>query len=117
MLIASANGGSCPDTAYATVFVSPELLIWIPNAFTPNNDLKNDLFLPVFSDPTYVVSYSMMIFDRWGNLIFSTEDPLLGWDGRTKNTRAEVDTYVFRISVKGTDNIPHKYVGHVNLIR
>ena len=117
MLIASANGGSCPDTAYATVFISPELLIWIPNAFTPNNDLKNDIFLPVFSDPTYVTSYSMMIFDRWGNLVFSTEDPLLGWDGRTKSARAEVDTYVFRISVKGTDGIPHKYVGHVNLIR
>lgn len=117
MLVASLNGGSCPDTAYATVFISPELLIWIPNAFTPNNDLKNDIFLPVFSDPTYVTSYSMMIFDRWGNLVFSTEDPFLGWDGRTKSARAEVDTYVFRISVKGTDGIPHKYVGHVNLIR
>ncbi|MDQ3108515.1 MAG: PKD domain-containing protein, partial [Bacteroidota bacterium] len=117
MLIVSTANGSCPDTAYATVVISPELLIWIPNAFTPNNDQRNDIFLPVFSDPSYVTSYNMMIFDRWGNLIFSTEDPYLGWDGRTKSARAEIDTYVFRINVTGTDGIAHRYVGHVNLIR
>jgi gliding motility-associated-like protein len=117
MLIVTAANGTCPDTAYATVVISPELLIWIPNAFTPNNDLRNDIFLPVFSDPTYVTSYNMMIFDRWGNLVFNTDDPYLGWDGRTKSARAEVDTYVFRINVTGTDGIAHRYVGHVNLIR
>ncbi|CAN5434245.1 hypothetical protein BH09BAC5_BH09BAC5_01240 [soil metagenome] len=117
MLIVSAPNGSCPDTAYATVFISPELLIWIPNAFTPNNDTRNDYFLPVFSDPTYVTSYNMMIFDRWGNLVFDTDDQYHGWDGRTKNARAEVDTYVFRINVTGTDGINHRYIGHVNLIR
>jgi gliding motility-associated-like protein len=117
MLIVSAANGSCADTAYATVVISPELLIWIPNAFTPNNDLRNDIFLPVFSDPSYIISYNMMIFDRWGNLIFNTDDPYLGWDGRTKSARAEIDTYVFRINVTGTDGIAHRYVGHVNLIR
>ncbi len=116
MIVATANG-SCPDTAYATVVISPELLIWIPNAFTPNNDQRNDIFLPVFSDPFYITKYSMMIFDRWGNLIFDTADPFMGWDGRTKSARAEIDTYVFRINVTGTDGINHRYVGHVNLIR
>ncbi len=117
MLIVSAANGACPDTAYATVVISPELLIWIPNAFTPNNDQRNDIFLPVFSDPSYVTSYNLMIFDRWGNSVFSTDDPYQGWDGRTKTSKAEIDTYVFRINVTGTDGIGHRYVGHVNLIR
>lgn len=117
MLVVSTANGSCPDTAYATVLISPELLIWIPNAFTPNNDQRNDIFLPVFSAPNYVTTYNMMIFDRWGNLVFVTEDPYLGWDGRTKSARAEIDTYAFRINVTGTDGVAHRYVGHVNLIR
>jgi gliding motility-associated-like protein len=117
MLIVSTANGSCPDTAFATVVISPELLIWIPNAFTPNNDLRNDVFQPVFSDPEYIVSYNMMIFDRWGNQVFATDDPFLGWDGRMKSNRVETDTYVFRINVTGTDGVPHRYVGHVNLLR
>ncbi|CAN5859553.1 hypothetical protein BH11BAC7_BH11BAC7_28800 [soil metagenome] len=117
MLVVTTANGSCPDTAYATVLISPELLIWIPNAFTPNNDLRNDIFLPVFSDPSYVISYNMMVFDRWGNLVFITENPYAGWDGKTKGARAEIDTYAFRINVTGTDGIAHRYVGHVNLIR
>ncbi|HET6991964.1 MAG TPA: PKD domain-containing protein, partial [Bacteroidia bacterium] len=117
MLIASASNGACPDTAYATVFISPELLIWIPNAFTPNNDTKNDVFMPVFSDPTYIKTYEMLIFDRWGNMLFDTQDPYKGWDGKTKSDKAEIDTYVFRIMVEGTDGVPHRYIGHVNLIR
>ncbi len=97
--------------------IAPELLIWIPNAFTPNGDTKNEIFSPVFSDPSYIVKYQMLIFDRWGNLIFNTEDQYKGWDGKTKNEKAETDTYVFRILVRGTDGVDHKYIGHVNLIR
>ena len=117
MLIVSAPNGSCPDTAYEVVVISPELLIWIPNAFTPNGDLKNEIFLPVFSDPSYIVNYDMMLFDRWGNLIFRTDDPYKGWDGKMKSGKVESDVYVFKITVRGTDGVDHKYIGHVNLIR
>lgn len=117
MLIVNTPNGNCPDTAYEIVVISPELLIWIPNAFTPNHDGKNETFSPVFSDPAYIVKYEMLIFDRWGNMIFKTEDPYRGWDGKTKNERAETDTYVFRVMVRGTDGVDHKYIGHVNLIR
>ena len=117
MLIVSNANGSCPDTAYATLAVSPELLIWIPNAFTPNDDLKNDIFLPVFSDPSYIEYYDFKIFDRWGNLIFDTKNPLLGWDGSLNGVDVQIDSYVFRILVRGTDGLDHKYFGHVNLIK
>jgi gliding motility-associated-like protein len=117
MLVVSAPGGACPDTAYETIFVSPELLIWIPNAFTPNDNGNNDHFSPVFSDPSYVVSYQMRIFDRWGNMLFESTDPYRGWDGRFKGTVVPLDTYVYTVSVTGIDNIEHRYIGHVNMIR
>lgn len=117
MLIVSAAGGACPDTAYAEVIISPELLVWIPNAFTPNGNGRNDVFTPVFSDPTYVTKYELLIFDRWGNMLFRSDDPYKGWDGRNKGTMVEEDTYVYRVMVQGLDGISHRYIGHVNVIR
>jgi gliding motility-associated-like protein len=117
MLIVSAAGGACPDTAWGEVVISPELLIWIPNAFTPNGNGNNDVFMPVFSDASYVRQYQMLVFDRWGNLIFQTTNPLAGWDGKTNSSIAQIDTYVYKITVAGIDGIPHGYIGQVNLIR
>lgn len=117
MLIVSAAGGACPDTIWSEVVISPELLIWIPNAFTPNSNGQNDIFQPVFSDPTYVTSYELLVFDRWGNLLMQSNDPYQGWDGKYKGNPVQVDTYVYRVRVKGIDGIEHRYIGHVNLIK
>lgn len=116
-LIASGAGGACPDTITENVIVLPELLIWIPNAFTPNGDTKNDWFFPVFSDPAYVNQYNFMVFDRWGNLVFQTHDPVKGWDGYFKDMKVEAGVYVYRIALTGIDGVDHLYVGHINLIR
>lgn len=117
MLVVSAAGGVCPDTAYEQVIVTPELLVWIPNAFTPNGNGRNDIFSPVFSDPSYVAKYQLHIFDRWGNLLFESTDPYKGWDGRYKGTMVPMDTYVYTVSVTGLDGLEHRYIGHVNAIR
>lgn len=117
MLVVSAAGGACPDTAWAEVIISPELLVWIPNAFTPNGDGKNDIFMPVFSDPSYVTDYEFLVFDRWGNLLFNTNDPYKGWDGRVKGDTGQIDTYVFRCWVRGLDGKDHRFIGSINLIR
>ena len=117
MLIVSATGGACPDTAWGDVVIQPELLVWIPNAFTPNGDGKNDVFTPVFSDPAYVTGYELLIFDRWGNLLFTSQDPAKGWDGRMSNDPVQIDTYVYRVWVRGIDGNAQRFIGHVSLIR
>ena len=58
------------------------LEIWFPNAFTPDGDGINDIFKPEINDPELLKEYEMTIYNRWGNLIFTTQDYLMGWNGK-----------------------------------
>jgi gliding motility-associated-like protein len=59
----------------------PVLQLWLPNAFSPGQNGINDEFLPVFNYPDLVEEYQMEIYNRWGNLVFRTEEMTRGWDG------------------------------------
>lgn len=111
------NQYGCADTAYSDVVIVPNTTLYVPNTFTPNGDGKNDIF---FAYGEFVDDFHMMVFDRWGNLIFESRDIYKGWDGRVNGhpTIAQIDTYVWRItfSDKYTGNY-HRLIGHVNLIR
>ncbi len=117
MQIVSGPNGSCPDTAYGEVYISPELLVWIPNTFTPNGNGNNDVFIPSFSGMSYVKEFEMMIFDRWGNMIYKTNDKYAGWDGTYNSSKVQVDTYVYKIFVTGMNGLSTDFIGEVNLIR
>ncbi len=88
--------------------------IYVPNSFTPNGDNINDLFQPVVLN---VVESNLMIFDRWGLLLYESNIVGASWDGTYKGILSQQDTYVWKISVKDTYNKVHKYTGHVNLLR
>ena len=100
-----------PDTA-ATEETAPNIL-YLPNAFTPNDDSKNTIFLPVFSDPEEIESYSMEIYNRWGTLVFRTEEPTFGWDG----ANAMEGVYVVVVQYKSRHAKPKTVTGSVTLIR
>ncbi|MCX6306121.1 MAG: gliding motility-associated C-terminal domain-containing protein [Bacteroidetes bacterium] len=68
------------------------LLIWFPNAFTPNGDGLNDLFRPVGNE---IGKYNLQIYDRWGTLIFESNNVADGWDGSVKGREAEPDVYTY----------------------
>ena len=68
------------------------LLIWFPNAFTPNGDGLNDVFRPGGKD---IIRYNMQIFNRWGALIFESGDFNVGWDGYVKGRKSAPDVYTF----------------------
>lgn len=111
----------CMDTAVRFVEIPPLYTFYIPNAFTPGNDNEiNDKFGPV-GNAYDVESFYMTIYDRWGNIIYQTNDFVNGqWDGTAhrSNKPAPQGVYVYRIDLKtysGFDN--HKYVGHVTLLR
>jgi gliding motility-associated-like protein len=86
---------------YKDVSIKPKYPLYIPNAFTPNGDGKNDLF----RIPPYVEFdlSEMIIFNRWGEVVFSTRDIEAGWDGRFRGVHQPSDVYVYQISgmVKG----------------
>jgi gliding motility-associated-like protein len=69
--------------------------MFIPNSFTPNEDDRNDLFFPVMQcDYSY---YSITITDRWGNTVFTSNNPAAKWDGRYKGNPCPEDNYDYRI--------------------
>jgi gliding motility-associated-like protein len=116
LAVTSADG--CADTTTQNICIRPEVTIYVPNAFTPDGNGKNDIFIPVHAglDPE---KYELWIFDRWGNLVFHTTDVNAGWDGRMKGRAEPVqnDTYVWKIYAMDVLGIEHSEHGIVNLIK
>jgi len=117
MQVVSGPNGACPDTAYMELYISPELLVWVPNTFTPNGNGNNDVFIPVFSGIDYVSEFQMMIFDRWGNLLYVTKDKYAGWDGTYNSNKVQEDTYVYKLYVTDMNGLRKDFIGSINLIR
>jgi gliding motility-associated-like protein len=108
------NASGCADTAYLTVVVEQESTVYIPNAFTPNGNGNNDIF---YAYGTNVHDFDMMVFDRWGNLIFESKDILKGWDGTYQNHLCQEDVYVWRMTYTDSHGKRMKLIGSVSLIR
>lgn len=106
------NEFGCGNTASVTVDVVPSF--YIPNTFTPNGDDLNEVFRPVFSG---YVELSMMIFDRWGALIYSTHVLDGGWDGNYRGKPAEIGAYVYKIEARDYKHRLLEKTGHVILLR
>ncbi|MFI5172072.1 MAG: gliding motility-associated C-terminal domain-containing protein [Chitinophagales bacterium] len=95
----------------------------LPNAFTPNNDGFNDLFTPILPY-RFIDHVDMKIFDRWGNLVFTTSDPMLNWDGKDSKTGKDVSEgvyyyvcNVFEITVGGIRPFTEPKKGYIHLYR
>ena len=106
----------CVDTTTECLDVQPQYAFYIPNAFTPNGDGINDVFQP---KGTYIKSYEMYIFERWGNELFHTTDFNTGWNGEVNNNGqlCQEDTYIYLIYVYDSQGNKHTYTGRVNLVR
>jgi len=92
--------------------------IYMPNAFSPNGDGKNDVFLPVIEPGCPVARYAFSIYNRWGQQVFSSTDPSRGWDGMYQGHPAGVGTYFFQLDVTGgTKGVSFYKKGDVTLIR
>ena len=69
----------------------------LPNVFTPNGDGYNDVFEPKVTGVDLIISAKTVIFNRWGNILHDTDDPLIQWDGKSKQTKMDCPsgTYFF----------------------
>jgi len=114
-----SNAQNCADTMYQTIVINEKENLLIPNAFTPNGNGNNDVFKPMtrglLSD---VNNYHLMIFDRWGKLLFESYDIDEGWDGTFKNKEMPLGVYVWQLSYKSNKDTEDKTLrGHVTLVR
>ncbi|MBX2949668.1 MAG: PKD domain-containing protein [Crocinitomicaceae bacterium] len=116
-LVASTNEG-CRDTAVITIELLDELIFYIPNTFTPDGDIYNQTFQPVFTAGYDKYDYILYIFNRWGEMIFESHDASVGWDGTYGGTKCQEGTYTWKIEVKTLLSDERKsFVGHINLLR
>lgn len=108
----------CADTATQTkiISVSAEGEVYVPTAFTPDNNGLNDVFKPEYmglqSD-----DYKFQIYNRWGELVFETTDRNAGWNGRFKDKPCEQDVYVWIIRGELVGNKKIILNGTVTLVR
>ena len=120
LTMTDSSGCTIQDDIRITVHKSRD--IYVPNAFSPNKDGINDVFHP-YGGFEIVEIKSLMVFDRWGGLVYADEDGFKldddgsGWDGLSKGKSIEPGTYIYTMNVEFIDGEVILFSGEVNLIK
>lgn len=110
----TTNEIGCKDTITKLIKISPEHYLYVPNAFTPDGNQHNN----VFSASTInIKELNVRIFDRWGEILYESNEVNFIWDGTYNGIIVKDDTYVYKIKYLSNDGIEGKVVGHVVLLR
>lgn len=115
--LSSINQSGCIDSVCHEIVINDDLLVYLPNSFSPNNDGINEIFIPVISG-NRTASYELLIFNRWGEVIFKSTEPQIGWDGTRNGKLSPEGVYIWKLQVGGLLDLKSEdYQGHVVLIR
>ena len=98
-------------------FIDCDCAMLMPNAFTPNNDTKDDDIKPIYACDYLPIGYDFRIFNRWGQLVFQTTDYNTAWDGTFNGKAQPMDTYMYYISWKNQNGEAKSKKGDVSLVR
>lgn len=93
----------------------PNCVIIMPNAFSPNRDGNNDVFRPKVYDA--ITNYSLRVYNRWGGLVFQSNDPRYGWDGTCKGVLQPAQTFIYVCTFHDHSNTPREYRGSLMLVQ
>ena len=110
------NAQGCSSTYYQTIYIEGAYTLFVPSAFSPNGDGKNDVFIPEGINISGN-NYELYIFNRWGELIFKSLNPEIGWDGTYKNKLVKVDAYVWVLKTMDVEQNVIEHRGHVTVVR
>jgi gliding motility-associated-like protein len=116
------NDYGCYDSTSQEITIKDDLLIFVPNSFTPNGDEFNNTFKPVYGSSFTLVEYDLLIYNRWGEIVFQSMDISFGWDGTIKGQIAPEGVYIWKLNIKTDDRIiadsnSKQMTGNINLIR
>ena len=118
IVLVVTSGDMCKDTSSLVIEMKEKLLYYIPNTFTPNKDEFNNVFLPVFTAGFDPYDFAMLIFNRWGELIFETHNSEVGWDGYYNGNLMSDGVYVYKIEfIEKENNKSHIETGQLMLIK
>lgn len=121
VILSAVNDLGCADTARITIRIAEDIVFYVPNSFTPDGDEFNNLFKPVFAEGYDGQAYEMLIFNRWGELIFETHDIEFGWDGTylgSGGQMCQTGAYTWMITIKKS-TVDERIIksGHVTLLK
>jgi len=110
------NSYGCNDTLIKVLQVKPAFVIFVPNTFTPNGDGLNDGF---GAKGVGILEFEMQVYDRWGHVVFRSNDILTYWDGTVKNGDEPIkdDVYTWKVQVVDINHKNHDLVGHVTVLK
>ena len=110
--VSMVDTNGCRASDQVIVFFRGSL--FVPNTFTPNGDGLNEAFRAITQN---VKTFRLHIFNRWGQVVFSADDPQDGWDGTFKGTPCPVGVYVWRIDLLENGGTHRTEYGHITLLR
>ncbi len=117
--LTAVSEAGCKGTYTNSVTVMPDYVIYVPSAFTPNNDGKNDVFIPKYSELSKD-DYSMTIYDKWGGKVFETNDITEGWKGSKNNTDNIIpgaEVFIYKIIYKDANLKGHVITGQLSMLK
>lgn len=115
LIVTNAQG--CKDTVTKTIELYDEILVFAPNAFTPDGDEFNNGWGIVVSGAD-LLSFQLLIFDRWGEIVFESFDNSVFWDGTYHGKLVQDGIYTWTLSLKELRNDDkHEYRGHITIVR
>lgn len=116
MLIAISELG-CVDTVVRDIQIFPEVILYAPNSFTPDDDEYNQVW-KIHIEGIDIYDFTLLIYNRWGEVVWESHDPSVAWDGQYAGRAAEQGTYIWTVQTGSliNDDI-HTFNGNVNIIR
>jgi gliding motility-associated-like protein len=117
VILVAVNEFGCADMAKQIIQVKNPVLLFVPNAFTPDGDMYNNEFKPVMAAGFDPYNYELIIFSRNGEILFVSKNPKVGWPGTYGGQPAPEGIYIWQIEVKDEKGIREIHRGHVSLLR
>jgi gliding motility-associated-like protein len=109
---------SNPQSFTITLELCPNEIFYIPNAFTPDGDERNNVFKPIITSGVDIFNYTFLIYNRWGQIVWESFNPNIGWDGTYNGTMCQDGVYTWKLRFKTpkTDEVK-EFKGSLTLIR
>jgi gliding motility-associated-like protein len=110
--VSFTDQNGCSKTDDVSIYYDE--LLYVPNTFTPDDNSFNNVFKAIGGN---ITEFEMLIFDRWGGLIFTSNSLDNAWDGTNKNLECPIGTYTWKITYSDNNNYKKELVGHINIVK
>lgn len=114
IMLVVQNEGDCPDTAWSSICILPPTPIFIPDIFSPNGDMLNDI---LYVRGSGIIDMTFMVYDRWGEQVFKSHHVDNGWDGKHRGRDMPGGVYVYHLSASLNNGERTEIKGDVTLVR